>query len=196
MPKDSGTGSLRSIAGVDIGGAVRAAVAEGFAGRRVAATRWPPASPSTRDKFEALTRVSAEARCNKHRRPGAHRGSTRDRRRVDASERQRRIDGLIERAGPYGQGNPTAALRLPRASRQVRQGGRREPHPLRARSRRRLTPGCRRVPRQQASRSAICCSAASGMPLHIAGTLKRDTWGGRNKIELTIDDVADPRNGG
>jgi single-stranded-DNA-specific exonuclease len=31
------------------------------------------------------------------------------------------------------------------------------------------------------------------MPLHVAGTLKRDTWGGRQKIELTIEDAADPR---
>ena len=32
-----------------------------------------------------------------------------------------------------------------------------------------------------------------GLPVHVAGTLKRDTWGGREKIELTIDDAADPR---
>ena len=32
-----------------------------------------------------------------------------------------------------------------------------------------------------------------GMPIHVASTLKRDTWGGREKIELTIEDAADPR---
>jgi single-stranded-DNA-specific exonuclease len=32
-----------------------------------------------------------------------------------------------------------------------------------------------------------------GMPLQVAGTLKRDAWGGRQKIELTIEDAADPR---
>jgi single-stranded-DNA-specific exonuclease len=32
-----------------------------------------------------------------------------------------------------------------------------------------------------------------GMPIHVAGSLKRDTWGGREKIELLIDDAADPR---
>ena len=31
------------------------------------------------------------------------------------------------------------------------------------------------------------------MPLHIAGTVRRDTWGGRDKLEVTIEDAADPR---
>jgi single-stranded-DNA-specific exonuclease len=35
--------------------------------------------------------------------------------------------------------------------------------------------------------------SAAGMPLHIAGHLRRDTWGGRNRIELQIEDAADPR---
>ena len=35
--------------------------------------------------------------------------------------------------------------------------------------------------------------AAGGMPLHVAGQLRRDTWGGRVRIELAIDDAADPR---
>ena len=33
----------------------------------------------------------------------------------------------------------------------------------------------------------------NGLPIHIAGHLKRSTWGGRNKIELIIEDAADPR---
>jgi single-stranded-DNA-specific exonuclease len=28
------------------------------------------------------------------------------------------------------------------------------------------------------------------MPLHVAGHLRRDTWGGRTRIELQIEDVA------
>jgi single-stranded-DNA-specific exonuclease len=35
-----------------------------------------------------------------------------------------------------------------------------------------------------------------GMPLHVAGTLRRDSWGGRERIELMIDDAADPRRQG
>jgi single-stranded-DNA-specific exonuclease len=32
-----------------------------------------------------------------------------------------------------------------------------------------------------------------GLPIHVAGTLRRDTWGGRDKLELYIEDAADPR---
>ena len=35
--------------------------------------------------------------------------------------------------------------------------------------------------------------ASAGMPLHIVGHLRRDTWNGREKRELLIEDVADPR---
>jgi hypothetical protein len=28
------------------------------------------------------------------------------------------------------------------------------------------------------------------MPLHIAGTVKRDSWGGRERLEFIIDDAA------
>jgi single-stranded-DNA-specific exonuclease len=35
--------------------------------------------------------------------------------------------------------------------------------------------------------------SSGGMPLHVAGHLRRDTWNGRDKIELVVEDVADPR---
>jgi single-stranded-DNA-specific exonuclease len=34
------------------------------------------------------------------------------------------------------------------------------------------------------------------MPLHIAGYLRRDSWNGRNRRELVIEDVADPQRQG
>jgi single-stranded-DNA-specific exonuclease len=30
------------------------------------------------------------------------------------------------------------------------------------------------------------------MPLHLAGHLRRSVWQGRESVELTIEDVADP----
>jgi single-stranded-DNA-specific exonuclease len=33
-----------------------------------------------------------------------------------------------------------------------------------------------------------------GLPLHVVGHLRRSDWGGREKIELHIEDVADPRS--
>ena len=35
--------------------------------------------------------------------------------------------------------------------------------------------------------------SGGGMPLHVAGHLRRDTWGGRDRVELQIEDAADPR---
>ena len=46
------------------------------------------------------------------------------------------------------------------------------------------------------SRWATALLGAGGMPLHVAGHLRRDTWGGRDKRELVIEDVADPRRQG
>ena len=43
----------------------------------------------------------------------------------------------------------------------------------------------------QAVGAALLSSA--GLPLHVAGHLRRDTWNGREKRELVIEDVADPR---
>jgi single-stranded-DNA-specific exonuclease len=37
---------------------------------------------------------------------------------------------------------------------------------------------------------------SAGMPLHIAGYLRRDSWNGRNRRELVIEDVADPQRQG
>jgi single-stranded-DNA-specific exonuclease len=34
--------------------------------------------------------------------------------------------------------------------------------------------------------------ASEGRPFHIAGRLQRDSWGGREKIEVLIEDLADP----
>ncbi len=35
--------------------------------------------------------------------------------------------------------------------------------------------------------------ASAGMPLHVAGHLRRDTWNGRDRRELIVEDIADPR---
>ena len=60
-----GTGSLRSIAGVDIGGAVRAAVAAGLL-VRAADTRWRPASRSSAAASRRCPH-SWPSRCGRHR---------------------------------------------------------------------------------------------------------------------------------
>jgi len=34
-----------------------------------------------------------------------------------------------------------------------------------------------------------------GLPLHVAGHLRRTSWQGRMSVELLIEDAADPRSG-
>ena len=142
--KNEGTGSLRSIAGVDIGSAVRAAVAAGHltkgGGHAMAA-----GLTVARDRLDALQafmhqRLARQARAAR-------------------SSLALEIDGaltpvsvtddlmaLLERAGPYGQGNPEPRFAFPahrvKFAKVVGDGAR----ALRPGGRRRLAPRCRGIP--------------------------------------------------
>ena len=99
---------------------------------------------------------------------------------------------LLERAGPYGQGNPNPRFVFPAH---------------RVRYAKVMGEAHVRVTLEAGDGSKLDGIAfraiggpigdlllgAGGMPLHVAGQLRRDTWGGREKIELQIEDVADPR---
>ncbi|HRK20113.1 MAG TPA: single-stranded-DNA-specific exonuclease RecJ, partial [Hyphomicrobiaceae bacterium] len=39
-------------------------------------------------------------------------------------------------------------------------------------------------------------TAGQARTIHVAGHLKRDTWGGRDRVELMIEDAADPHRKG
>lgn len=187
----TGTGSLRSIAGVDIGGAVRAAVA---AGQLVKGGGHAMAAGLTveRGQIEALT-TALTARLK----------SSTDAARSEAGLE---IDGalsarglnddlmaLVERAGPYGQGNPQPRFVFPAhrvkfakivADAHVRivlegsDGARVEGVAFRAHGQ---------------PLGELLKASEGGMPIHVAGTVKRDVWQGREKLELMVDDAADPR---
>ena len=193
MPKDVGTGSLRSIAGVDIGGAVRGAVAAGLllkgGGHAMAAglTVKRNAFDALRDYLEkALGDASTMAR----------------------SAAALEIDGaltatsvtpdmmtLIERAGPFGQGNPTPRFAFPahRVKFAKIVGEAHVRCVLEAGDGARVDAIAFRAAGQALGDMLL---GSNGAPLHVAGTLKRDTWGGRNKVDLTIDDAAQPSRGG
>lgn len=185
-----GTGSLRSVAGVDIGHAVRAAVAAGHlakgGGHAMAA-----GLTVRRDRLAELqefiaaelgvaagaARAAASLELDGALTPGA------------ASDE---FLGLIARAGPYGQGNPEPRFAFPAVRvrfakvvgdahvRCLLEGG----------DGARLEAVAFRAKGQPLGDLLL---GSSGMPLHVAGNLKRDTWGGRDKIELMIADAADPR---
>jgi single-stranded-DNA-specific exonuclease len=102
---------------------------------------------------------------------------------------------LIERAGPYGQGNAQPRFAFPSVRvKFAKQVG--EAHlrcVLEATDGSRLEGVAFRAVGQPLG---DLLQNTGGMPVHVAGSLKRDTWNGREKIELTIEDAADPRRQG
>lgn len=182
-----GTASLRSVSGVDIGAAVRAMTAEGLlikgGGHAMAAglTIAREKQAAVAQRFEAMLR-----------------DKTSDARQAAALE----IDGamtpagvseefidLVEKAGPFGQGNPAPRFAFPaHRVRFAKVMG--EAHircTLEAGDGSKLDAIAFRAVGQPIG-DAI--QQSNGMPLHVAGNLRRDTWGGRNRIELQIEDVA------
>ena len=191
--KGVGTASLRSVSGVDIGSAVRAAVTAGHlvkgGGHAMAAglTIEEPQLETLRGFLnDSLASAATEARAS----AGLDIDGA-----LTASGVTDVLLQLIERAGPYGQGNPQPRFALPahRVKFAKIVGDRHIRCSLEAGDGKRLDAVAFRAADQPLGDVLL---GAGGMPLHIAGTLKRDTWGGREKIELTIDDAADPRHQG
>jgi len=185
-----GTGSLRSIAGVDIGAAVRAAVAAGHlakgGGHAMAA-----GLSVARDRLDGLRaflceRLAAPARTARLARALEIDGA------LTPSHVTHELIELIERAGPFGQGNPEPRFALPAQRikfakvvgeahvRCVLEGG----------DGARLDAVAFRAADQPVGKALL---ASGGMPLHVAGHLRRDTWNGRDRLELVVEDIADPR---
>jgi len=188
-----GTASLRSVGGVDIGAAVRAAVSAGLlvkgGGHAMAAglTVSRDKLPALQDYFTAKLKDAAML--------------ARDRAGLDidgaltpASVTDQLMD-LIDRAGPYGQGNPQPRFAFPahrvKFSKVV--GDAHVRCALEAGDGSRLDAVAFRAVGQPLGDLLL---NAGGMPVHVAGHVKRDTWNGREKTELMIDDAADPRKQG
>ena len=188
-----GTGSLRSIDGVDIGTTVRAAVDAGHllkggghtmaAGLTVERARFDALRDFLHLRLVAATttaRAAISLPIDGALTPGAVTDEFFD---------------LIERAGPYGQGNPQPRFAFPaHRVKYAKVVG--EAHvrcALEAGDGSRLDAVAFRAVDQPLG-AALLNSA--GLPLHIAGNLRRDTWNGRDRRELVIEDVADPRRQG
>jgi single-stranded-DNA-specific exonuclease len=187
--KGLGTGSLRSIAGVDIGGAVRAAVAAGHlvkgGGHAMAA-----GLSVERAKLETLDAFLRERHADTTRAARADRVLN-----IDGSLTPGHVTdelmALIERAGPFGQGNPEPRFAFPAQRvkfakvvgtahvRCVLEGG----------DGARLDAVAFRAAGEPVGEALL---ASSGAPLHVAGHLRRDTWNGRDRRELVVEDVAVP----
>ena len=185
-----GTGSLRSMMGIDIGAAVRGAVQAGHllkgGGHAMAAGLTVEAG-----KLDALRGYFSGALSRAAEQLDAPSTLLIEGALTPQGVSDRLLD-LIEKVGPYGQGNPQPRFAFP-AHRVKFAKVVGEAHVrcvLEAGDGSRLEGVAFRAVGQPLGDLLL---AQSGMPLHLAGTLKRDSWGGRQKIELLIDDAADPR---
>jgi single-stranded-DNA-specific exonuclease len=189
-PDGTATGSGRSVPGVDLGYAVRAAVEAGLAikggGHTMAAGVTIRATDLERFLAfitEKLTEPVSTMRL-------------RDQFAVDATltaaGAQPSVVTALERAGPFGSGQPEPVFVLPQhrviEAREVGSGGH---------MRVKLRGGDGSLIGGIAFRAAgqplgIALSQAIGNPLHVAGTLSIDRWGGNEKVEVRIMDAARP----
>jgi len=183
-----GTGSLRSIPGVDLGSAIRAAVTQGLL-RKGGGHAMAAGLTVTRQAYAALEQyllvnLDSTMACAS---PDLEVDAA-----LVASGATRELMDLIERVSPFGQGNSEARFAFPAHRvkfgnvvgdahvRVVLEGG----------DGARLDGIAFRAAGQPLGATLM---SAGGMPLHVAGHLRRDTWGGRERIELQIEDAADPR---
>jgi len=187
----AGTGSLRSVSGIDIGAAVRQAVAAGHllkgGGHAMAAgLTVDKAKLDDLSRFFATTLAGAAARL-------AERASLPIDGALTPTAANESLITLLERAGPYGQGNPQPRFAFPahRVKFAKPVGSAHIRCVLEAGDGSRLDAVAFRAAGQPLG--DLLMGASNGMPIHVAGKLKRDTWGGRDRIELQIDDAADPR---
>ena len=187
----AGTGSLRSVAGIDIGAAVRQAVA---AGLLLKGGGHAMAAGLTVDKarLDALAEFFAATLSDAAVRLAERAALVIDGALTPSAANDTLVD-LLERAGPYGQGNtqPRFAFPAHRVKFAKPVGTAHLRCVLEAGDGSRLDAVAFRAVGQPLG--DLLVEASGGLPVHVAGQLKRDTWGGRNRIELQIEDAADPR---
>ncbi|MCK0208846.1 single-stranded-DNA-specific exonuclease RecJ [Starkeya koreensis] len=189
---ETGSGSARSIPGVDVGRAVRGAVERGLlvkgGGHAMAA-----GLTIARERLGELRAYLEEALTS----------AVEDARAVDETV----IDGalsaagatpdlveLIERAGPFGAGNPQPIFAFPAHRVVYAEAGSADQVRVRLRG----SDGA--VISAVAFRAANAplgqaLMAARGQQVHVAGTLDLDSWQGRTQTSLRICDVASPEIG-
>ncbi len=182
----TGAGSGRSLPGVDLGRAVRGAVSRGLAlqggGHEMAA-----GITIARDGLEGLRAFFAGALAGDATRARAQAGLGIDGALSPRAATSELID-LIERAGPFGAGNPSPRFVFPsqRLS-YVKPIG--ENH-LRCSLRAEGAQIGAVAFRVAGTPLGAFLLSQPDAPVHIAGRLQRDFWNGRERIEVLIEDAA------
>lgn len=187
----TGTGSGRSITGVDLGKAVRGAVAAGIAlrGGGHAMAAGITIDRSQLGAFRAFLETQLGLAVERAR---ADAGLAVDA-ALTAGGAQAALIHEIERAGPFGSANPEPVFALP--SHQLREVG----VVGKGHVRLKLVAGDRQVINAIAFRAE---SKPLGQALlksrdrfiHVAGTLNIDHWGGNERVQMRVLDAAAPED--
>ncbi len=186
-PGGIGTGSGRSIAGVDIGRAVRRAVSEGLllkgGGHAMAAgvTLRKSALAELRAFLEAALAADVEIarRANGLLIDGA----------VTAAGANAELVAMIERAGPFGAGNPEPLIALPAHTvtyaEEVGQAH------MRVRLKSADGSGLNAIAFRAAGQTlGIALRNSRGRQVHSAGTFALDRWQGEERVQFKLTDIA------
>lgn len=193
-PDGGGTGSGRSIPGVDLGSAVIAAVDAGLIpkGGGHAMAAGVTLAPNQLSAFRAYITGALEG--------DVHRSRAETCLEIDAALTARGANADfvrdVERAGPFGAGNPQPVFAFPahraRFPDVVGSGGH---------IRFTLTSGDGARLKAIAFRAAgnelgdLLLTAGNDTPLHLAGTLGLDQWQGREEVQFRVLDIARPSRG-
>lgn len=183
----TGTGSGRSIPGVDLGRAIRLAAEQGIlvkGGGHAMAAGLTVERARLGDMRAAFEEMLGEAVSEATRQPGLKIDGA-----LGAGAATVGLIDLLERAGPFGAGNPRPRFALP--AHRVAYADVVGADHIR----------CTLVSGDGAKLSAIAFRAAGsplgdalrargGAPIHVAGHLSRNEWGGTVKAQFVIEDAA------
>jgi single-stranded-DNA-specific exonuclease len=187
-PDGQGTGSARSIASVDLGHVVRDAVHDGLlttGGGHAMAAGFKLDRRQEGDMQAFLgERLAVSVAAATASRPLAIDGA------LSSAGANNELMALLDRAGPYGAGHPEPRFAFP-AHRLSRVRVINDEHvrcTLSAANGARLEAAAFRVGDTPLAKLLL---KAEGTKLHVAGHLRRDTWNGRDGVELIVEDAAE-----
>jgi single-stranded-DNA-specific exonuclease len=186
-PDGQGVGSARSIKSVDLGLVIRTAVQEGLLTKGGGHAMAAGFRLERRGQDQLLAflaeRLSTPVAAATSLRLLAIDGA------LSAGGANKELIELLERAGPYGPGHPEPRFAFP-AHRLARVRMINDKHvrcSLVAADGSRIEACAFRVGETPLGTLLL---KAEGLPLHVAGHLRRDTWNGRDGVELVIEDAA------
>lgn len=187
-PDGLGAGSARSIPTVDLGRVVRDAVQEGAlinGGGHAMAAGFKLERRSEDYMLSFLAeRLAGAVAAATNSRPLVIDGA------LSSAGANTELMDLLERTGPYGAGHPEPRFAFPahRLSRVRTVGDEHLRCTLSAANGARLKAAAFRVGDTPLAKLLL---KSESLPLHVAGHLRRDTWNGRNGVELIIEDAAE-----